>query len=35
GGALYFYNPAKIYSKYNWIWSRPIINRIGAHVFAL
>ncbi len=35
GGALYFYNPAKIYSKYNWIWSRPIINRIGSHVFAL
>lgn len=35
GGALYFYNPAKVYSKYNWIWSRPIIHRIGNHVFAL
>lgn len=34
GGALYFYNPAKVYNKYNWIWSRPIINRIGNHVFA-
>ena len=35
GSALYFYNPAKIYDPYNWIWSRPIINRIGQHVFAL
>lgn len=35
GGALYFYNPSKVYNKYNWIWSRPIINRIGNHVFAL
>lgn len=35
GGALYFYNPSKVYNPYNWIWSRPIINRIGQHVFAL
>ena len=34
GGALYFYNPAKVYNRYNWIWSRPVINRIGNHVFA-
>lgn len=35
GGALYFYNPAKVYNPYNWIWSRTVINRIGRHVFAL
>ncbi|HHT05619.1 MAG TPA: LysM peptidoglycan-binding domain-containing protein [Hydrogenispora sp.] len=35
GGALYFYNPAKITNPYNWIWSRTVINRIGRHVFAL
>ncbi len=35
GGALYFYNPAKVYNPYNWIWSRPVITRIGQHVFAL
>lgn len=34
-GALYFYNPAKVYNPYSWIWSRPIIHRIGQHVFAL
>lgn len=33
-GALYFYNPAKINNKYNWIWSRRIVKRIGNHVFA-
>lgn len=33
--SLYFYNPAKVYSPYNWIWSRPIIKRIDNHVFAL
>jgi len=32
GGALYYWNPAKATSK--WIWSRPIIKRIGNHVFA-
>jgi spore germination cell wall hydrolase CwlJ-like protein len=31
-GALYFYNPAKTYSR--WIWSRPIYTRIGNHYFA-
>lgn len=35
GGALYFYNPAKIHNPYSWIWSRPVIHRIGQHVFAL
>jgi len=32
GGAFYYWNPAKATS--NWIWSRPIIARIGRHVFA-
>ncbi len=32
GGALYYWNPAKATSK--WIWSRPIIKRIGNHIFA-
>ncbi len=32
GGAIYYYNPAKTFSK--WIWSRPVIKRIGNHVFA-
>lgn len=31
--ALFFWNPSKPVSK--WIWSRPIITQIGAHVFAL
>lgn len=35
GGALYFYNPAKIHSKDNWIWTRQVIGRIGRHVFAI
>ena len=35
GGALYFYNPAKVDNPYNWVWSRPVISRIGQHVFAL
>jgi len=30
-GALFFWNPAKMVSK--WIWSRKIIARIGKHVF--
>lgn len=32
GGAVFFWNPTKPVSK--WIWSRPIIKRIGDHVFA-
>lgn len=32
GGALYFWNPAKATSP--WVWSRPVITRIGGHVFA-
>lgn len=32
GGSLFFWNPAKPVSK--WIWSRPIVTRIGGHVFA-
>lgn len=35
GGALYFYNPAKVRSKTNWIWSRQVTGRIGLHVFAI
>ena len=35
GGALYFYNPSKVLSKYNWIWSRQVTGRIGQHVFAI
>ncbi|MHB1125551.1 MAG: cell wall hydrolase [Bacillota bacterium] len=33
GGALYYYNPAKSTSA--WIFTRPVINRIGQHTFAL
>lgn len=32
GGALFYWNPAKAISR--WVWSRPIITRIGKHVFA-
>lgn len=32
GGALYYYNPAKVSSP--WIWSRAIITQIGNHIFA-
>lgn len=32
-GALYFFNPAKTSSR--WIWSRPVITRIGNHIFAV
>lgn len=32
GGAVFFWNPAKAAS--GWIWSRPIVKRIGNHVFA-
>lgn len=31
-GALYFFNPAKTYTR--WIWSRPIHTVIGNHNFA-
>lgn len=31
-GALYFYNPAK--TRNRWILSRPVVRRIGRHVFA-
>lgn len=33
GGAIYYYNP--VTAKSNWIRSRPIINRIGNHVFCV
>ncbi len=33
GRAIYFWNPAKPVSS-KWIWSRPIVARIGSHVFA-
>lgn len=33
GGALFYWNPAKATSR--WIWTRPIIKRIGNHVFAI
>ncbi len=32
GGALYYWNPATATSR--WVWSRPVIARIGKHVFA-
>lgn len=35
GGALYFYNPDKVRSKTNWIWSRQVTGRIGLHLFAI
>ena len=31
-GAIYYYNPAKTTNK--WIYSRPVIGKIGNHVFA-
>ena len=31
GGALYYYNPNTATS--DWIWSRPVVARIGNHVF--
>ncbi len=30
--AVYYYNPDK--TTNNWIWSRPVVKRIGRHVFA-
>ncbi|MGE5607182.1 MAG: cell wall hydrolase [Bacteroidota bacterium] len=35
GGALYFYNPRKVHSKTNWIWTRQVTGEIGLHVFAI
>lgn len=32
GGAIYYWNPATATNK--WVWSRPIIKKIGNHVFA-
>lgn len=32
-GALFFWNPSKPVS--GWIWSRPVVRQVGAHVFAL
>ncbi|BAS28380.1 spore cortex-lytic enzyme [Limnochorda pilosa] len=32
-GSLFFWNPAKPVS--GWIWSRPVVRQVGAHVFAL
>lgn len=32
GAAIYYYNPDKTTNK--WIWSRPVIKKIGRHVFA-
>jgi N-acetylmuramoyl-L-alanine amidase len=32
GGAIYYYNPAKTTNK--WIYSRPVVTKIGSHVFA-
>lgn len=31
-GCIYFWNPATATSK--WVWSRPIVIRLGKHVFA-
>jgi N-acetylmuramoyl-L-alanine amidase len=33
GGAVYFWNPAKVEAG-NWVWTRPISKQIGNHVFA-
>lgn len=32
GGAIYYYNPAK--TTNSWIYSRPVVAKIGKHVFA-
>lgn len=34
GGALFFFNPAKVGSG-SYVWTRKIIQKIGKHVFAL
>ncbi|AEG60167.1 spore cortex-lytic enzyme [Desulforamulus ruminis] len=33
GGAIYYWNPVTATSK--WVWNRPIVTKIGQHVFAL
>ncbi|AZR72839.1 hypothetical protein BBF96_05200 [Anoxybacter fermentans] len=35
GGALYFFNPAKINNPYSWIWTRKVTKIIGNHSFAI
>lgn len=35
GGALYFYNPAKITNPKSWIWTRRVTLKIGNHNFAI
>jgi len=35
GGAVYFFNPAKIVSPKSYMWTRKVIQRIGKHIFAL
>lgn len=32
GDCLYYWNPAKTTNK--WIWSRPVVTKIGQHLFA-
>ena len=34
GGALFFYNPAKVTSPTSYVWTRRIIQKIGRHSFA-
>ena len=34
GGALYFYNPRYV-RQGNWIFTRPVIQVIGQHYFAI
>ena len=34
GGALFFYNPAKVASPTSYVWTRRIIQKIGKHFFA-
>lgn len=34
GGALFFFNPAKVGAK-SYVWTRKIIQRIGKHAFAI
>ncbi|SJZ53053.1 cell wall hydrolase [Selenihalanaerobacter shriftii] len=35
GNSLFFYNPAKIHSSSNWIWTRRVVKNIGSHSFAV
>jgi len=34
GGALFFFNPAKV-GAHSYVWTRKIIQKIGLHVFSL